>query len=109
MKADVIFAYTQTGDTPRMLSSFLPECPIYAITSTKKTYEQLSLIWNVEPILVLDKTKPNDIIEAGIQVAKEKGYVKDGDIAILAGGTSILASHDSNGAINQTIGGILKI
>ena len=109
MKADVIFAYTQTGDTPRILASFLPECPIYAITSTKKTYEQLSLVWNVVPILITNKTKPNDIIEEGIQIAKKKGYVKSGDIAVLAGGASILASHKTQEAINKTIGGVLKI
>lgn len=108
MNTNAIFAYTETGDTPRMISSFLPECPIYAITAIKKTYEQLSLVWNVTPILVLDKKTPNDIIEEGLQEAKRKGYVKDGDIVVLAGGASILANHEGE-AMNRTIGGVLKI
>ena len=108
MKTNAIFAYTQTGDTPRMISSFLPECPIYAITTNKKSYEQLSLVWNVTPILVTNKKKPNDIIEEGLQEAKRRGYIKQDDIVVLAGGASILAEHGEE-AMNRTIGGILKI
>ena len=109
MKADVIFAYTQTGDTPRMLASFLPECPIYAITSTKKTYEQLALVWDVIPILV-EENEPDTMIHNGIQKAKELGYVHEGQIAVIAGGASILESYNEEVEdINKTIGGVLKI
>ena len=109
IKAKAIITYTQTGATPRMVSSFLPECPIYAITSTKKTFEQLALIWNVTPIFVEDKELPDDIIEKGIQIAKEIGYVNKDDIVVLAGGDSILSSYGEDKAMNRTIGGILKI
>ena len=108
MNAGAIFAYTQTGDTPKMVASFLPECPIYAVTTDKKTYEQLSLVWNVMPILVENKKKPNDVIEAGIQIAKTRGYVQEGDVVVIAGGASILANHGDE-AMNRTIGGVLKI
>ena len=108
--ADVIFAYTQTGDTPRMLSSFLSECSIIALTSTKKTFEQLAMVWNVMPVLIEDKQEPNDIIEAGIKKAKELGYVKDGDLAVIAGGASILEKYNTGDEMmNKTIGGILRI
>ena len=109
IKAKAIIAYTQTGATPRMVSSFLPECPIYAITSTLKTFEQLSLIWNVMPILVENKKEPNDIIEKGLQIAKENGYINQGDVVVLAGGDSILSTYGEDKAMNRTIGGILKI
>lgn len=110
MKAKSIFAYTQTGDTPRMVSSFLPECPIYAVTTNEVTYRQLSLTWNVTPILIKGKRKPNDVIEAGIQEAKKMNYVKDGDIVVIAGGASILSMHgEASETMNKTIGGVLKI
>ena len=76
MKAKAIFAYTETGSTPRMVASFLPGCPIYALTSNEKTYRQLALSWNTTPILVKNKTNPNDIISEGIEEAKKKGYVQ---------------------------------
>lgn len=110
MNAKAIFAYTETGDTPRMVASFLPACPIYALTSNEKTYRQLALALNTTPILVKNKTNPNDIISEGIELAKKQGYVQEGDIVVIAGGASILSSHDSdNSAMNRTIGGVLKI
>ena len=110
MNAKAIFAYTETGDTPRTVASFLPACPIYALTCNEKTYRQLALTWGVTPILIKDKQTPNDIITEGIEEAKKRGYVQTGDIVVLAGGASILASHDSSSAaMNRTIGGVLKI
>ena len=110
MNAKAIFAYTETGDTPRMIASFLPACPVYALTHNEKTYRQLSLCWNTTPILIKDKTKPNDIISKGIEEAKNKGYVQEGDIVVIAGGASIISNKEfSDEAMNRTIGGVLKI
>ena len=41
VNAKAIISYTNTGDTARMLSSFGPECPIFAITENEITYRQL--------------------------------------------------------------------
>ena len=41
INAKAIIAYTNTGDTSRILSSFGPECPIFAITENETTYRQL--------------------------------------------------------------------
>jgi len=110
MNAKAIFAYTETGNTPRMIASFLPSCPIYALTHNEKTYRQLALCWNTTPILIKDKTKPNDVISKGIEKAKDKGYVQEGDIVVIAGGASIISNKEfSDEAMNRTIGGVLKI
>lgn len=39
--AKAIIAYTNTGNTSRILSSFGVECPIFAITENETTYRQL--------------------------------------------------------------------
>lgn len=110
MNANAIFAYTETGNTPRMIASCLPACPIYALTHNEKTYRQLALEWNTTPILIKDKKKPNDVISAGIEEAKKRKYVKKGDVVVIAGGASIVASmKDDEDAMNRTIGGVLKI
>lgn len=41
VNAKAIIAYTNTGDTSRILSSFGVECPIFAITENETTYRQL--------------------------------------------------------------------
>lgn len=108
MEADAILAYTETGDTARMIASFLPGCPVYALTSNIKTYRQLALTWNTIPILIKGKKSPNGIISEGLEEVKRRNYVKSGDIVVIAGGASILSNHHEE-TINKTIGGILKI
>lgn len=108
MEAKAIFAYTECGDTPKMISGFLPGCPIYAVTSSEKTYRQLVLAWGVTPILVNEDLKPKELIEKAIEIAKEKGYVNSGDIVAIAGGELILPGRKED-SMNRTVGGVIKI
>ena len=102
-----IFAYTDTGRTAMNLAGFMPKCPIYAITSNEEVSKQLALVCNVNPILVEKKDSIDDMIEAGVEKAKEVGILEKGDIIAIAGGASILSRQ--NQEMNKTIGGILKV
>ena len=108
MDATAIFAYTECGDTPKIISSFFPCCPIYAVTTSEKTYRQCALTWGVTPILVKEEGKAKEIISKGIEFAKEKGYVKTGDIVAIAGGETILPGGREN-IMNRTIGGVIRV
>ena len=108
MNASAIFAYTECGDTPKLISSFLPCCPIYAVTTSEKTYRQLGLVWGVTPILVKEEGKAKEIISKGIELAKESGYVKTGDVVAIAGGETILPGNKED-IMNRTIGGVIRI
>ena len=106
--AKAIFAYTDTGRTAKMLAGFMPQCPIYVITSNKEVCKQLSLVWNTNTILVEQKENIDDMIDEGIRIAKEKEYIKEGDLVVIAGGASILVGH-KHAKLNKTIGGVLKV
>ncbi len=108
LNAKAIFAYTDTGRTAKMIAGFMPECPIYVITANKEIEKQLSLVWNVYTILVEQKESIDEMIDDGIQKAKEEGYITEGDIVVIAGGASILAGH-KHAKLNKTIGGVLKV
>lgn len=105
MHAKAIFAYTEAGNTPRMISSLLPSCPIIAVTTDEMTYRQAGLISDVIPVLIKEEGKPKEIIAKGIQKAKELNLIKTGDIIAIAGGETILANNDSK--MNRTIGGVI--
>ncbi len=107
MDAKCIFAYTYAGDTPRILASFSPLCPIYAVTKNEITYKQLSLSWGVFPILLKDKQSINDMLQEGIDLVKKEGKIHAGDVVVIAGGASVI--DGSNKDINRTLGGVLKI
>ena len=108
MNAKAIFAYTECGDTPKLVSSFLPCCPIYAVTSSEKTYKQLALAWDVTPILVKENLPAKELVAKGIEIAKQAGYVNTGDVVAIAGGESILPGNKDD-VMNRTVGGVVKI
>ena len=107
MKADAIVCYTNTGDSARNLAGLGAACPILAITDNKKTFNQLSIVWNVTPIYIESKATIDDTIEAGIKKFEQQGILEKGDLVILAGGYKIVQNSDSE--INKTLGGIYKI
>ena len=102
-----IFAYTNTGRTAMNLAGFMPKCPIYAITPNEEVSKQLALVCDVNPILVENKNSIDEMIEDGVEKAKELGILEKGELIAIAGGASILAGQRSD--MNKTIGGILKV
>jgi len=108
--AKAILAYTDTGNTSRILSSFTPECPIFAITENEITYRQLGLCWNITPKLFKKQRSINDLLKSGIEELKAEGILQEGDIIILAGGHEIVEDLEtSSNVLNRVMGGIIKI
>ena len=104
-EADAIVAYTHKGDSIRKLAGLGAGCPIFAITDDEKTYHQLSVSFNVQPVLYTEGKTINETITAGIEILKSKGILDDGDLVVLSGGSKYL----NNQSDNKTIGGIIKI
>ena len=107
LSAKAIFAYTNTGRTVMNLAGFMPKCPIYAITANEEVCKQLALVCNVHPILVERKENIEEMINMGVEKAKEVGILEKGDLIAVAGGASILDAQQSE--MNKTIGGILRV
>ncbi|MDE5831300.1 MAG: pyruvate kinase, partial [Clostridia bacterium] len=105
INAKAVVAYTNTGDTARYLSGLGIKCPVFAVTSNEKTYNQLALVWNVFPILLPEQKTIDDLLEVGIEKLEEKGHLVKGDRVIIAGGSHILPSRSNS----KTIGGIVEI
>ena len=79
LNADAIVVYTNSGDIARKIAGFGPACPIIAITDCKKTFNQLSLVWNVAPIYVEKADSEETMLKNGIEKAKSKGILESGD------------------------------
>ena len=109
MEAKGIFAFTEAGDTPKMLASFLPCCPIFAVTQNVKTFRQLALVNNVIPILVKEEGQAQEIIAKGIQKAINAGFITKGDIVCIAGGEKALPEITNVNNMNRTIGGVVRV
>ena len=109
MNAVAIFAYTETGNTARMLSSFAPNCPIYAVTTNIETYRQLALSWGICPILLEKREDINEIVSEAVIRVKESGELRDGDDIVIAGGANVIPTLGQGDTMNKVIGGVLKI
>ena len=104
--ADVIVAYTHTGNSARKLAGMGPGCPVIAITDDEKTFNKLSVVWNVLPILVEGENTQDTAIEKGIEMLKADGILEAGDVVVLSGGTKDCINQQHE---RKAIGGVLTI
>ena len=110
INAKAIIAYTNTGDTARTVSSFGPECPIFAITENQRTYRQLGLCWNITPKLFDHQESIDKLVYVGIDCLKDEDFLQKDDIVIIAGGAKAVAElSDEEAQVNSSMGGIVKI
>ena len=105
VNADAIVAYTHKGDSVRYIAGMVPGCPIFAITDNESTFYQLSVAWNVTPILVKDGKTIEDTIQKGIAELEKTSMLEKGDKIVLAGGSKILP----DAAENKVIGGVARV
>lgn len=106
--AKAIYCFTKTSNTPRIITSFTPECPIVAITKNKQLYHQLGLFWGVVPKLYDgQEVKTRSIIIDSLYKDKENNELNEGDIVIIAGGQYVYEKYSS--VINKSIGGIFQL
>lgn len=108
--AKAIIAYTNTGNTARMVSSFGPGCPIFAITQNEVIYRQLGLCWGIIP-KIFDKQPNIDVLlHKGFDKLREEKYLNKGDKVVIAGGTKVLTDVPTEELQkNNVIGGVVEI
>ncbi|PSK92648.1 pyruvate kinase [Taibaiella chishuiensis] len=96
VRADALIGMTQSGYTGFMLSSFRPHASLYVFTKTQTLINQLSLSWGVQAFFYDQEESLDRIISDQIEVLKEKGLVKIGDIVVNTGSTPVNAHLPTN-------------
>jgi pyruvate kinase len=80
---------TQSGYTAFMLSSYRPQSPLYIFTKLKISVNQLSLSWGVRAFYYDEEVSLDNIIFDQINILKERGFVKSGDVVINTGSVPV--------------------
>lgn len=107
LKASAIITATQSGHTAKVVSKFRPECPIIAVTPYDKVARSLALNWGVFPI-VADKMETTDeLIDKSVDFALETGFVKKGDVVVIAAGIPVNYGGTTNMMKVHIVGDIL--
>ncbi|HEX2536254.1 MAG TPA: pyruvate kinase, partial [Chitinophagaceae bacterium] len=87
--ADALIGMTQSGYTGFMLSSYRPKAPLYIFTKERTLVNQLSLSWGVRAFYYDEEESLDDIIFDQIDILKERGFLKSGDVVVNTGSTPI--------------------
>lgn len=87
LQAAAIMPLTKTGATARNVSKFRPNKPILAVTPHVDVARQLQLVWGVRPLLVLNLPSTGQTFQAALNVAQEKGLLRQGDLVVMTAGT----------------------
>jgi pyruvate kinase len=88
-KAHAIIGMTQSGFTAFVLSSYRPSAPLYIFTKKRYLVNQLSLSWGVRAFYYDEENSLDKIIEDQIEILKERGFLKAGDIVVNTGSTPV--------------------
>jgi len=88
-KADALVGMTQSGYTAFMLSSYRPESPLYIFSKEKSLINQLSLSWGVRAFHYAEEESLDGILSDEIQILKERGFIKSGDLVVNTGSTPV--------------------
>ena len=82
IKAKAISTLTNSGYTAFQISAWRPKSHILVYTSNKRILTQLSLLWGVNAFYYDKFVSTDDTVGDVNDIAKEKGYVKKGDMLI---------------------------
>lgn len=84
--ASAILAPTASGFTAGMLARFRPSVPIIAVTPSPMAQRRLCLYWGVTALLSKRLNSTDEVVEDAIRVAREEGYVKEGETVVITAG-----------------------
>lgn len=82
IKANAICTLTNSGYTAFQISAWRPDTNILAFTSNKRILTQLSLLWGVNSFYYDKFSSTDETIKDINKIAKEHGYLVEGDFAI---------------------------
>jgi len=87
--AEALIGMTQSGYTGFILSSYRPKSPLFIFTKERTLVNQLSLSWGVRAIYYDEENSLDEIFADQIDILKERGFLKAGDIVVSTGSTPI--------------------
>jgi len=87
-----------------MISKYRPDCGILAVTDKVTTVRRLALVWGVNCIYTPEFGDTDSMIMDAVKKAVEQGYVKFGDIAVVAAGVPLGVQGNTNMIKVHTVG-----
>ena len=96
VNAAAIVTVSESGTTARLLSKYRPEQPIIACVMREQVQRQLSLSWGITPLMMSLAHSTDELIEMSTSLAKENGYLHNGELAVVTAGVPVGVSGTTN-------------
>jgi len=96
VKAKAIITATTSGRTARMVARHRPSVPVVAVTPSRASLSQLTLVWGVVPVQVAEFRTTDDMVKVMVRAAREKGLVAWGDSVVLTAGIPFGSGGETN-------------
>ena len=95
--APAIIVITRSGFSARLVSSYRPAVPIFAVCTDEKTYRQLTAVWGVRPVLsTLEEVTYEALTQFGKRNVLESGVGVAGDPVLVSAGYPFHTSGSTN-------------
>ena len=96
LKVTAIITATQSGHTARIVSKYRPRCPIIAVTPSNQVARSLSINFGVQTIISIKLTSTDELMADAVEKCLFAGYIKKGDVVIIAAGIPVGKSGTTN-------------
>ena len=96
VNAAAIVTVSESGNTARLLSKYRPQQPIIACVMKEQVQRQLSLSWGITPLMMSLAHSTDELIEMSTALAKENGYLHNGELAVVTAGVPVGVSGTTN-------------
>ena len=96
VNAAAIVTVSESGTTTRLLSKYRPQQPIIACVMREQVQRQLSLSWGITPLMMSLAHSTDELIEMSTALAKENGYLHNGELAVVTAGVPVGVSGTTN-------------
>ncbi len=108
VNASAIVTVSESGTTARLLSKYRPSQPIIACVMNEQVQRQLSISWGITPLMMNLAHSTDELIEMSTTLAKENGYLHDGELAVVTAGVPVGVSGTTNMIKIHMIGNCLS-
>ena len=96
VNAAAIVTVSESGNTARLLSKYRPAQPIIACVMNEQVQRQLAISWGITPLMMALAHSTDELIEMSTSLAKENGYLHDGELAVVTAGVPVGVSGTTN-------------
>ena len=101
LEADCIVTPTMSGQTARLMATFRPKQPIYAVTPNAWAQRKMQIYWGVTPLRGYQEDTTEHIISHAMYVVKREGYVREGDMVVFTAGDPATNMVKGKGAMTN--------